>query len=119
MKNKKKKKEIPKSVIRRKTITIFLIRKFVEIVIFFAIISSPYITGYYILGKENKWCNAELFSYGDAAIISCDGHYMIRWFIGFLWLFIAAGVIALIIAWIKWNWDEAEFKAKDKLGYYD
>jgi hypothetical protein len=120
--DKKKKKEIPESVIRKKTINIFIIRKIAEITIVFAIIFLPYIMGYYILGKESKWCGSPvLFDTPSEPnpIVSCEGHYIKIWFIGLVWLIIAAIAIGLIIYWIMWNWEEAKYEAKSKLGCYN
>ena len=122
--SKANKKEIPKSVIRKKTINIFIIRKIAEIAMVIAIIFLPYILGYYILGKESAFCGEGQFfdKYSgkwNPQVNICNGHdYIKTWGVGLFWLFITAGAIFLILLWVKWNWNEAEFKAKDKLGYY-
>jgi len=120
--SKKKKKDIPKSVIREKALKIFVRKKIVEISVVLALIFVPYFVGGIILGQESALCGeGKLFDKYSGEWSpqpdSCAHDYLMKWITGLFWLFILMAVIFLILMWIKYNWEAGKKELDDAFEY--
>ena len=120
----KKIEAISQEQVKRLAKKIFIKRKAIEIawaIMGILVISLvPFITGYFILGKESSFCGLFFADTAETAIYRpCEGDIFGRWFVGIFFIMIIGCLSYLIISltylWIKRNWEKSMEEAAECL----